>query len=162
MKDWNQLRSKQWTHVSHECWTFALLIPFHRHTAPAASQAGAPGRRACTEPCSSPALPAASAQSCTSPARDWKRSTLRCSSPPTRPVQQQSRDKLKINKAGSFSSIDLSPTILAHRGQKTYWFKHFYLTFDLLEQAATPTSGIHTAVWTAPDPITTLCNTEPS
>lgn len=35
-------------------------------------------------------------------------------------------------------------------------------TFDLLEQAATPTSGIQTVVSIAPEPITTLCKMEPS
>lgn len=138
-------------------------LPFHRRTAPAASQAGAPGRPSCTEPCSGPALPAASVQSCMWPARDWKRSTPRCSSPPTRPVQQQSHDTSEIKNSQS-RSIQLHWFITNHlyslRGQKTPWFKR--LTFDLLEQAATPTSGIHTAVWIAPDPITTLCNTEPS
>lgn len=36
------------------------------------------------------------------------------------------------------------------------------LTFDLLEQTATPTSGIQTVFWMAPEPATRLWSTEPS
>lgn len=36
------------------------------------------------------------------------------------------------------------------------------LTFDLLEQTATPTSGIQTIFWIAPEPATTVWSTDPS
>lgn len=36
------------------------------------------------------------------------------------------------------------------------------LTFDLLEQTATPTSGIQTMFWIAPEPAITVWSTDPS
>lgn len=54
----------------------------------------------------------------------------------------------------------MEPTIFTTaRTQTARWRP---LTFDLLEQTATPTSGIQAMFWTAPEPATAVCRTEPS
>lgn len=50
------------------------------------------------------------------------------------------------------------------KSMKMFWTGNVqdFLTIERLEQIATPTSGIQTVLCMAPNPVTTVCNTDPS